>query len=160
GRGRDGAAGAEALLDGGGGGGSTRPSLEDTLSLMGGVKRMVRGDPNVSLVMWVLTIREHPLRGLIGSILSCNPQREDFLRDEIDPLRDLEGVFMFGPRMVDTSKLTVLVHSKMEDSKLQRVMGLIAQQPGASFADAGVGARAVRFHADRADRVAFTHPRN
>jgi hypothetical protein len=150
---------ALGLLDGGDDSGAG-PSVKDTLSLVGGLRRVVKGKPNVSLVFWFSTMREHPLGSLVGSLLTCNPQWRDFLGDQIDPLQDLDGVMLTGPRFSDTSKVTVLVQSKMEDAKLQRIMGVLAEKPGGSFVDAGAGARAVHFHADRADRIALTHPRN
>jgi hypothetical protein len=154
-------AGAElATVDGGEvGDAGTGPSVKDTLSLVGGLKRIVNGKPNVSLVLWLSTIREHPLGPLVGGILTCNPQWHDFLGDQIDPLRDMDGVMLTGPRMSETSKVTVMVQSRMDDAKLQRVMGALAEKPGGSFVDAG-GSRAIQFHADRAERIAFTHPRN
>ncbi|HKQ71579.1 MAG TPA: hypothetical protein VJT73_19675, partial [Polyangiaceae bacterium] len=148
---------AGAMSDGGAEGGGA--SVKDTLSLVGGLKRVVKGKPNVSLVFWFSTIREHPLGGLVGGLLACNPQWRDFMGDRVDPLQDLDGVAMYGPRMSETSKLTVLAQSRMDDAKLQKIMGFLAQQ-GGGFIDSEGPLRAVRFHADRADRVAFVHPRN
>jgi hypothetical protein len=152
---------ALALLDAGEDGeAGAGPSVKDTMSLVGGLKRVVKGKPNISLVFWFSTMREHPLGPLVGSLLACNPQWRDFLGDQVDPLQDLDGVMLTGPRMSETSKLTLLVQSRMEDAKVQRIMGVLAEKPGGSFVDAGAGARAVLFHADRADRIAFSHPRN
>jgi hypothetical protein len=148
-----------ALLDAGENGeAGAGPSVKDTLSLVGGLKRVVKDKQNVSLLFWFSTMREHPLGPLVGSLLGCNPQWRDFLGDQIDPLQDLDGVWLFGPRMADTSKLTVIAQSKMDDAKLQQVMGILATKPGGWPVDAGAGVRAVRFHADRADRIALTHP--
>jgi hypothetical protein len=148
-----------AVTDGGEGDAGAGPSVKDTLSLVGGLKHAIKGKPNVSIVLWLSTIREHPLGQLAGGILTCNPQWHDFLGDQIDPLRDLDGVMLAGPRMSETSKVTVMVQSRMDDAKLQRVMGTLAEKPGGSFVDGG-GGRAIQFHADRAERIAFTHPRN
>jgi hypothetical protein len=148
-----------ALADAGEVGDAGGPSVKDTLSLVGGLKRVIKGKPNVSIVLWLSTIREHPLGQLAGGILTCIPQWHDFLGDQIDPLRDFDGVMLTGPRMSETSKVTVMVQSRMDDAKLQRVMGTLAEKPGGSFVDAG-GGRAIQFHADRAERIAFIHPRN
>ncbi len=122
-------AGADlVLVDGGeGGDGGPGPSVKDTLSLVGGLKRVVKGKPNVSLVFWFSTMREHPLGPLVGSLLACIPQWRDFLGDQIDPLQDLDGIMLMGPRMSETSKVTLLVQSRMEDSKLQRIMAFLAE---------------------------------
>jgi hypothetical protein len=154
--------GPVAAGDGGDPGGGT--GRKDTLALAGGLKKMVKGKPNVALVFWFSTMREHPLGPLVGSLLSCNPQWRDFLGDLIDPLQDLDGVMLVGPRMTETSKVTILVQSRMEDAKVRQIMGVIganAHQRGMGGPiDAGAGTQAIRFHADRADRIAFTHPKN
>ena len=142
----------------------TGTGVKDTLSLVGGLKRAVKSKPNVALVFWFSTMREHPLGPLVGSLLACNPQWRDFLGDVIDPLQDLDGVMLVGPRLSDTSKVTILVQSRMDDAKVRQVMGYVADNAHRRGAggpiDAGAGTQAVRFFADRADRVAFTHPKN
>jgi len=112
------------------------------------------------MVFWFSTMREHPLGGLVSGIMGCNPQWHDFMGDLIDPLQDLDGVVLYGPRMSETSHLTVLAQSRMDDAKLRGVLEQLGHKPGSGPADAGAGTRAVRFFADRADRVAFTHSRN
>ena len=155
---------ATPLALGDGGPDSGTGGIKDTLSLAGGLRRAVKGKPNVALVFWFSTMREHPLGPLVGSLLSCNPQWRDFLGDVIDPLQDLDGVMLVGPRMSETSKLTILVQSRMEDTKVREVMGLVgaaAHRSGSGGPiDAGAGTQAIRFRADRAERVAFTHPKN
>lgn len=161
---RDGGGDGASIASGDGGDAGGGPGMKDTLALAGGLKKMVKGKPNVALVFWFSTIREHRLGPLVGSLLACNPQWRDFLGDLIDPLQDLDGVMLVGPRMTDTSKVTILVQSRMEEAKVRQVMGVIgaaAHQHGAGGPfDAGAGTQAIRFHADRADRIAFTHPKN
>ncbi len=164
-RARDsGAERATSLARGDGGADGGTGGIKDTMSLVGGLRRAIKSKPNVALVFWFSTMREHPLGPLVGSLLSCNPQWRDFLGDVIDPLQDLDGVMLVGPRMSDTSKLTILVQSRMEDSKIRQVMGLVGESAHRSGAggpiDAGAGTQAIRFRADRADRIAFTHPKN
>jgi hypothetical protein len=151
-------ASADARGDGG-------PSVKDTLSLVGGLKRAVQGKPNVALVFWFTTIRDHPLGPLVGNLLACNAQWREFVGDLIDPLRDLDGVMLTGPRMADTSKVTAIAQHRLEDGKINDVMtalGSLARKRGTGgvVPTGHAGMVAVRFHADRADRVAFTHPRN
>jgi hypothetical protein len=152
-------ASGDAQGDGGG------PGLKDTLSLVGGLKRAVQGKPNVALVFWFSTIRDHPLGPLVGTLLGCNAQWHDFVGDLIDPLKDLDGVMLTGPRLADTSKVTVIAQHRLEDSKVSEVMSLLGSTAkkngtGGPIASGHAGMLAVRFHADRADRIAFTHPRN
>jgi hypothetical protein len=154
---------AGGLIDPRGDGGG--PGVKDTLSLVGGLKRTVQGKPNVALVLWFSTMRDHPLGPLVGTILSCNAQWHDFIGDFVDPLQDFDGVMLTGPRMADTSKVTAIVQHRLDEAKLGEVMTALAAKAkqrgqGGPVATGHAGMVAVRFHADRADRVAFTHPRN
>jgi hypothetical protein len=140
------------------------PSVKDTMSLVGALKRTVQGKPNVALVLWFSTIRDHPLGGQVGNLLACNAQWRDFIGDLIDPLQDLDGVMLTGPRMADTSKVTAIAQHRLEDAKINEVMTSLAakarrQGEGGPVPTNHPGMVAVRFHADRADRIAFTHPR-
>jgi hypothetical protein len=136
------------------------PSVQDPLSLVGGLRRAVEARPNVSLVLWFSTIRDHPLGSLVGSLLVCIPQWRDFIGDVVDPLQDLDGVMMVGPQLRDSSKITVFAQARIDDDRMQRVFAAVARRPGGKILPVPAGMRAVQFHADRADRVALTHPRN
>jgi hypothetical protein len=137
-------------------------SVSDPLALVGSLRRTVQGKPNVELVMWFSAMRTHPLGARVGEILSCNPQWRDFIGDTLDPVRDLEGVFLFGPRVVDSSKLTVAVQTRMDQNKVRAAMENLVRHGGANagWLDAGSGAVAARVRADRAERIVMTHPTN
>lgn len=141
-------------------GGDSAGRVKDTMALVGGLSKLVSGKANVSLVLWFAPMREHRLGPLVSGMLACNPQWKDFLGDRVDPLRDLDGLMMFGPRMADSSKVTVLAQSRMTDAKVKEIMSFLAARSQGGFLDSGPGMTAVRFEADRAPRVAFTHPRN
>jgi hypothetical protein len=151
-------AASETQTDGGG------PSVKDALSLVGGLKRAVQGtENNVTLVVWFSTIREHPLGAQVGALFSCNVQWRDFMGDLVDPLRDLDGVMVTGPRMADSSKIVALAQHRMEESRVVEVMNTIGARAkrtgsGGPVPTGHEGMVAVRFHADRADRIALTHP--
>jgi len=158
---RDGGS-ALALVDARGDGAG--PGVKDTMSLVGGLKRTVQGKPNVALVLWFSTIRDHPLGAQVGNVLACNVQWRDFIGDLIDPLQDLDGVMLTGPRMADTSKVTAIAQHRLDDAKINDVMASLGarakrQGSGGPVPTNHAGMVAVRFHADRADRIAFTHPR-
>jgi hypothetical protein len=140
------------------GGGGEGAAVKDTLSLVGSARSVVSGKANVSLAFWFSTMREHSLGRQVGGLLACNPQWRDFLGNEVDPLDDLDAVLLVGPQMRDTSKLTVLAQSRMEDAKIAKIMSRLAQKSGGNVMEGPGGTRAVRFRADRADRVALTHP--
>jgi hypothetical protein len=135
-------------------------AVKDPLALVGGLRKVVSGQPNVSIVLWFSTIRDHPLGALVGGLLGCIPQWRDFLGDVVDPMQDLDGVWIAGPQMRDTSKVTIIAQSRMDDARLETVFDALARRTGGSAVPAPAGMHAVRFRADRADRVALTHPRS
>jgi hypothetical protein len=154
------AAEAGPLAREGSGGDGGGLGVRDPLTLVVGLRRAVTGQPNVSVLLWFSTIRDHPLGALVGGLLGCIPQWHDFLGEVVDPLQDLDGLYIFGPQMRNTSKLTIMALSKMDDGKLETVFGVLARRSGGSALSAPPGMRAVKFRADRADRVALTHPRS
>jgi hypothetical protein len=151
-------AASENAGDGGGSG------VKDSLSLVGGLKRAVQGtENNVTLVVWFSTIRDHPLGSQVGALFSCNVQWRDFMGDLVDPLRDLDGVMVTGPRMADSSKIVALAQHRMDEARVTEVMNTIGARAkrtgsGGPLPTGHEGMVAVRFHADRADRIALTHP--
>lgn len=149
-----------ALADAGAG---SAPSVKDTLGLAGSLTKTVKGKPNVVLVLWFSPMREHPLGRALDDILRCNPQWREFLGDDVDPLRDLDGVMLSGPQFVNSSKVTVAVQHHLPLGKVKGMIGgLVARSAdaGAWMDGAAEGELVARAYADRADRVVFTHPKN
>ncbi len=168
---KDGGAGtsASASADAGSRGspadGGTRgnASVEDTLSLAGGLARTSKGKPNVAIAIWFSTIREHQLGRIASDVFRCVPQWRDFLGNTVDPTEELDGALLFGPRMADSSKVTIIVQTRMEQSRIKEILGGLVRSgrgTGAAWMEAGRGELAARFRADRADRIAFTHPQH
>lgn len=152
-------AGAEgvALADGG-----SPQAVKDTLGLAGGLTKVVKGKPNIALVLWFDAIREQPLGATVSEILQCEPQWREFLGGSIDPVRDLEGVMITGPRFTDSSKITVAVQHRLSEDQVREMLGTMVARSGdaGAFLDAGADEIVARAFADRAERVVFTHPRD
>lgn len=137
-------------------------SVKDTLGLAGGLTKAVKGKPNIALVLWFDSIKEHPVGRTVSEILQCEPQWKEFLGSTTDPVRDLEGVMLTGPRFSDSSKITVAVQHKLPPAEVEAMIGAMVKRSGdaGGFLDAGAGEIAARAFADRAERIVFTHPRD
>jgi hypothetical protein len=140
---------------------SNASTIEQALSLLNGIKHGhgIEAKPNVSLFFWLSSVREHALGDLLKSMLVCNPAWRESLGDQIDPLQDIEAIMLAGPRMSETSKLTMAIQLGMGQPEIDGILDALAQRPGSSSIDEAASSHATRFFADRADRVALTHPR-
>lgn len=147
---------AEGLGDGGDSG------VEDSLGLTGDLAKAIRGKPNIVLVLWFDAIREHPTGRALSEILQCEPQWREFLGETTDPVRDFEALMVTGPRFSDSSKITVAILHKLPESRIEEMIGGLVERSGegGAWLDAGVGELVAKAHADRAERVVFTHPRD
>lgn len=153
----DAGVGGVALADAG-----ASQSVKDTLGLTGGLTKIVKGKPNIALVLWFDAIREQPLGATVSEILQCEPQWRDFLGGSIDPVRDFEGVMITGPRFSDSSKITVAVQHRLSKDRVRELVGSMVARSGdaGAFLDAGTDEIVAQAFADRAERVVFTHPRD
>lgn len=143
-------------------GSGTEPAVKDSLGLTGELTKTVQGKPNISLVLWFDSLKDHPAGQTVSEILQCEPQWREFLGGTMDPVRDLEGVMLTGPRFVDSSKITVAVQHKLPPTKLKELITAFVERSGekGAFLDAGKGEIAAKAFADKAERVVFTHPRD
>jgi hypothetical protein len=135
------------------------PAVKDALALTGSVKKIVKGKPNVSLAVWFSVVRDHPLGFQVGSLLQCNRQWKDFLGDDLDPVRDLDGLWLGGPRLTETSKVMAVVQHKLPQAKVHALLQAMIDRSGGSGAwvEDGPARLVAKAHADRADRIVFTH---
>jgi hypothetical protein len=130
----------------------------EELGLAGELGKGVQGKPNVTMTIWFSSMREHPMSGVLEPLLACTPLGGALARAGIDPLRDLEGAVVSGPKLHDPSKLTLAVHHRMKPEALRAAVDKLVrrvEQPGA-----WIDETAARIHAGRARRVVFPHARD
>jgi hypothetical protein len=141
--------GAVALADAGG-----EPS--DPHAVAGAVASVQPTVVNVVLVINADVVRRHPVGASLGSLLRGIPQWDDFMSGtSIDPVRDTDWFMVSGPSLVNTERDVVLIHYSAPDAAIDRAMAIVARKyaRGGAF-DTGIpGVRAVRAHADRAERI-------
>lgn len=140
--------------DAGAGGGKEPNILE-------GMPGMDRDPPNVVLLVNTRLVRNHPVGGRLGPLLSAIPQWDDFMAGtNIDPVNDGDWILIYGPSLWNTSRDAILIHYTVPDKAVDRAIDLIKQRShnGRAF-DAGVpNVKATLAHADRAPRVFLRMP--
>lgn len=139
-------------LDAGGGGGEFDGSIGDGV---------VAGTTLVEIRMNLVVTRSHPVGARLGPLFMGVPQWEEFLGGtDVDPVKDLDWIWIFGPSLIHTEKDAVLLKYNMSDARAAKNIAVLSKHDvGGGAYDAGTpGVRAWRAHADKAWRV-FMLPR-
>ncbi len=150
-----GAAGDAGAADAGAGSGA---GPRDPASIVGMPGLVSAGPVNVTLLVNMAAIRNHPIGRRLGPFLSAIPQWASFIHGHetlVDPMRDTDWVMVYGPSLIRTEKDAVLVHYSVPDAVVDGAIEIMSKQydKGGPF-DTGVpGVKASLGHADNAERV-------
>ena len=131
--------------------GGARP-LSDPVAV-GGVKQVA--DPNSNVRLWIYTdhIRESAVGNRIGPMLRAIPQWRDFFGPTaIDPIKDIDQIFIVGPQLRDTSNVVAILKHHVPAARMHAAVDALvrADKAGGEWLDAGVPAATA--HADGAER--------
>ncbi len=144
--------GALALADGGNGGNGPR----DPEGFVGDLGKIKTGENLVNLFINVEVIRKTPAGARLSKLVRAAPQWDDALKGTtVDPVRDADWVYIYGPALLHTEQDTILIHYSVPDAVADEAIDAIRRRShnGAAY-DAGVpGVKATLGHADRAPRV-------
>lgn len=116
------------------------------------------GQVNVTLLVNVAVIREHPIGPRLGPLLWGIPQWNDFMKGSqtlVDPIRDTDWILIYGPSLIHTERDAVIVRYSASDAVVDKAVEAISKRydKGGPF-DAGVpGVKASLGHADNGQRV-------
>ncbi len=128
-----------------------RPISDPTV--VAGVKQVADANANVRITIYTAKIRENPLGKRIGPLLRSLYQWRDFFGPTaIDPIRDIDQIFLAGSQLRDSSNVVaILKHHVPPDRMHTAVDALVrADRQGGMWLDAGVPAASA--HADGAER--------
>jgi hypothetical protein len=119
------------------------------------------GPTLVEIRVNIAVVRQNPVGARLGPVLLGIPQWADFLGGtDVDPVKDLEWIWIFGPSLIHTEKDAAVLRYNMTDDRAARNIAILSKHDvGGGKFDAGVpGVRAWRGRADNAWRV-FMLPR-
>jgi hypothetical protein len=122
---------------------------------------LVAGPTLVEIRVNVAKVRENAIGARLGPILLGIPQWADFLGGtDVDPVKDLDWIWIFGPSLIHTDKDAAVLRYNMTDERAARNIATLSKRDvGGGKFDTGVpGVRAWRGRADKAWRV-FMLPR-
>ncbi len=130
----------------------------DPGSMVGMAGLITAGQVNVTLLVNVAVIRQHPVGSRMGPLFMGIPQWASFMKGStvaIDPIKDCEWILIYGPSLIHTDRDAVLVRTSLPDDVVDTTIEQLGKRydKGGSF-DAGVpGVKASLGHADNAERV-------
>lgn len=158
--GLDGGFGLEAglALNEGGAGPVGANGPNDPGSIIGMPGILSAGKVNVTLLVNMQVIKQHPVGKRIGPLLYGIRQWSEFMNGTegvVDPVRDTDWVMIYGPSLIHTERDAVLVRYSAPDSVVDKAIEIASNNysQGGPF-DAGVpGVKARLAHADNAERV-------
>jgi len=128
-----------------------RPLSDPTL--VAGVKQVADSNANVRLTIYTAKIRENPLGQRLGPLLRSLYQWRDFFGPTaIDPIRDIDQIYIVGPQLRDSSNVVAILRHHVPVSRMHTAVDALvrADHAGGMWLDAPVPAAAA--HADGAER--------
>jgi len=120
---------------------------------LGGAKQVADANANVRMYIYTDHIRDSAVGARIGRMLRKIPQWRDFFGPTaIDPVHDLDQIFIAGPQLRDTSNVVAILKHHVPAARMRAAIDALvrADKAGGEWLDAGVPAAAA--HADGAER--------
>ena len=121
-------------------------------TLVAGVKQVADPNANVRLTMYTDKIRANPLGARIGPLLRSLYQWRDFFGPTaIDPIRDIDQIYVVGSQLRDSSNVVAILRHHVPMAKMRAALdALVHADQAGEWLDAGVPVASA--HADGAER--------
>lgn len=137
------------------------PRVKDPNALAGGLNSLKppNKEVHVSVLVRMDHLRAHPIGKQLGAKLLKIEQWKPFFEGTgIDPVKDLDALYAFGPRFHETSRVSAIIaHNKPDEAMAVVIQGLAKKFPGSEWiGDEEVPA--FRANIDKADRVVVMLP--
>ncbi|MEP7049677.1 MAG: hypothetical protein ABJB12_04960 [Pseudomonadota bacterium] len=121
-------------------------------TLVAGVKQVADPNANVKLTIYTDKIRTNPLGARIGPLLRSLYQWRDFFGPTaIDPIRDIDQIYVVGSQLRDSSNVVAILRHHVPMAKMRAAVdALVRADQAGEWLDAGVPVASA--HADGAER--------
>ena len=115
---------------------------------------------NVRLSLFMDRVREHPLGSQLGQLLKSVYQWRDFFTPaSLDPVKDFDRIFLFGPQLRDSSQVAAFLQHNMRPARIRKAIdGLVKRSGAGSVWLKGTKNPAARAVADRSQRLFVLYP--
>jgi hypothetical protein len=122
-------------------------------TLVAGVKRVADSNANVRITLYTEKIRSNPLGARVGPLLGSLYQWRDFFGPAgVDPIRDIDQIYIVGPQLRDSSNVVAILKHHLPPARMRAAIDriVVADKAGGAWLDAGVPVASA--HADGAER--------
>lgn len=129
----------------------SRPLSDPTV--VAGVQRVADPNANVRITLYTEKIRSNPLGARVGPLLGSLYQWRDFFGPAgVDPIRDIDQIYIVGPQLRDSSNVVAILRHHLSQARMHAAIDRIvaADKLGGEWLDAGVPVASA--HADGAER--------
>lgn len=99
-------------------------------------------EANVTLSLWMATMRRHELAPALASMLACGKLGATLRRVDIDPFVDIESAVFAGPRLNDPTQYTAALSHSVPEHRLKRAFARLTWPHGRWLDDSSVRVRA------------------
>ena len=152
-----------AMVDAGADAGSAlvqaRPVNPDD-ALAASTRGIADSNANIRLSLYMDRVRGHPLGNLVGQLLKSVYQWRDFFAPaSLDPVRDFDRIFVYGPQLRDSSQIAAFLQHNVRPARMRRAIdGIVKSSGSGSSWLKGTKNPAARAVADRAQRLFVVYP--
>lgn len=118
-------------LDSGDAGDAGTPRVKDPNALAGGLDSIKppNKEVHVSVLVRMDHLRTHPIGKQLGTRLVNIPQWKPFFDGTgLDPVKDFDAFFAFGPRFYETSRVSVIVAHNKPDEAMALVLNVLSKR--------------------------------
>lgn len=122
-------------------------------TLVAGVARVADPNANVRITLYNEKIRETPLGERVGPLLRSLYQWRDFFGPTgVDPIRDIDQIYVVGPQLRDSSNVVAILRHHLPAARMHTAVDQLVRSDklGGRWLDASVPAASA--HADGAER--------
>ena len=124
-------AGVAATDAGGGDAGPKRfRPIRDPVGLAGDAKSIAPKNPNVSLVIYLDRVRQHPLGQRFAPSLTKLKNWQNFFGGTgLDPVRDIDRILLAGPQLRDSSRVVAVIRYNVPPARVRSALDTLVKRP-------------------------------
>lgn len=138
--------------DGGAGPKPYRP-IRDPVGLAGEAKSITPKNPNVSLVIYLDRIRQHPLGQRFAPSLTKLKNWQNFFGGTgLEPVRDIDRILLAGPQLRDSSRVVTVIRYNVAPARVRSALDALVKRPKSQGQWVPKRVPVAKAHVDGADR--------
>jgi hypothetical protein len=100
----------------------------DPFAIAGDFPKAPKSNVNVKIHLFTTNLQKHPAGRAIASLLAGEQQWQDFLGPGgLDPIQDISRIVIYGPQLVDSSKVGVFLEYSTETEDVKKAVDALVK---------------------------------